>query len=68
MFKKRNLFLPDQVVIAYEHQVLQYGEEIGLCAAVLHCALHNTEHIPHISTKSQGPVHKAETLDFQIKR
>lgn len=52
--KRRSWFLPDQVVIAYQHQVLQYWEEIGLCAAVLHCALHNTEHIPHISTESQG--------------
>lgn len=47
-------FLPDQVVIAYKHQVLQYGEEIGLCTAVLHHALHNTEYIPCISAESQG--------------
>lgn len=46
--------LPDQVVIAYKHQVLQYREKIRLCTAVLHHVLHNTENIPRISAKSQG--------------
>lgn len=60
-------FLPDQVIIAYKHQVLQYGEEIGFCTAVLHCALHNTEHIPHISAKSQGLVRKYD-IEFSHKK
>lgn len=59
-------FLPDQVVIAYKHQVLQYGEEIGFCTAVLHCALHNTEHIPNISAESQGLVRKYD-IEFSHK-
>lgn len=50
--------LPDQVVIAYKHQVLQYRQKIRLCTAVLHHALNNTEHVPHISAKSQGLVCK----------
>lgn len=58
-------FLPDQVVIAYKHQVLQYREEIGLCTAVLHRALHNTEHVTCISAESQGLVLKLK--HFHIK-
>lgn len=57
-------FLPDKVVIAYKHQVLQYREEIGLCTAVLHHALHNTEHIPRISAESQGLIHKRKHCIF----
>lgn len=60
--------LPDQVVIAYKHQVLQYGEEIGLRAAVLHHALHNTEHIPHISAESQGLLRKYKQPHFRIEK
>lgn len=48
------LFLPDQDIITYKHEVLQDGEEIRLCAAVLHHVQHNTEYIPRISAKSQG--------------
>lgn len=48
--------LPDKVVIAYEQQVLQYREEIGLSSTVLYHTLHHVEHIPGISVESQGLV------------
>lgn len=61
-------FVPDHVVVAYEHQVLQYGEEIGLRTAVLHHTLHNTEHIPHIGAESQGIWGKLEHCISHLKK
>ena len=76
MFKKMYYFfcsvrniLPDQKVVADQHEMLQYGQKIGLCTAVLHHAVHNTEHIPYISAGSQGLTQKVNNRkDAEMKR
>ena len=48
-------WLPGQVVVADEHQVLEDGQEVVLSTGVLRHTMDHAEHIPHISGPSQGP-------------
>ena len=42
-------FLPNKVVIAYQHEVLQDGQEVGFGRAVLDQAVNHVEHVTHIT-------------------